>query len=179
MTTPPDWVAVAIMVRPHALGGAFVLKALTRTPEDLLDAPLEKLHVRRRNQIIGTLTLTSLSIHKNLPLARFEEITDRTAADQYVGCELVMPADEIWDLDEGRFYYDELVGLELIDATSGVSYGAVLRVDEGAAHDYLVFAHPVRKGQTVLLPFVHDVFIREVSLEDHRVLVTLPDGLLE
>lgn len=179
MKPTESWVAVAVVIRPHGLRGALMLKALTRTQEELLEAPLEVVHLRQRGRILQTLTLTRLGLHKGLPMAYFEGVADRTAAEQLVGCELVIPEDERWDLEEGQFYHDELIGIAVVERSTGRSLGTVLRVMDGPAHDYLVFPHPDGSGREVLLPFVHDVFVLLIDMEERRVEVALPEGLLE
>lgn len=179
MTTSGDdeWVAVAVITRPHALRGAVLAKPYTRTIDDFVDAPLEKVALRRDGRIIRHLTIETLAVHKGMPLLRFVEIQDIDAAEELRGAEIVIPEDERWDLPEGRYYVDELVGLDLVEEDGGRSLGPVLRIQEGAAHDFIVFTSPFKKGHEVWLPFI-DEFAR-VDLENDRILVKLPEGLLE
>jgi 16S rRNA processing protein RimM len=173
------WVAVAVIVRPHALRGALVLKAFTREPEDFIEAPVKRFHLRRKSEILpGTLTVQSLSIHKGAPVALFEEVTDRTSAEKLVGVELVIREEERWELDDDEHYSDDLVGLAVVEEVGGRDFGAVLRVTEGAAHDYLIFAHPDGGGKEVMLPFVPE-FVPEIDVAGSRVIVRIPEGLLD
>ncbi|MBI1293105.1 16S rRNA processing protein RimM [bacterium] len=179
MSDATEWVAVAIILRPHALGGALVLKPLTRTPEEFVEAPLETVYPRLRGRVGGPLTIERLSIHKGLPLVWFSELEDRTAAEALVGQELVIPEDELWDLEEGQFYHDELAGLTVVDAVSGREYGPVLSIADGTAHDFIVIAHPDKPGAKLMIPFVQGVIVMSIDLDARRISVTLPDGLLD
>ncbi|CAN5352236.1 hypothetical protein BH09SUM1_BH09SUM1_19650 [soil metagenome] len=173
-----QWVAVAIVMKPHGLGGALVLKPLTRTADEFMDAPLKRVYVRRKGEIVGQLTIVSMSVHKNVPLVTVEEVNDRNEAEALYGAELVIPEAERWPLPKGQYYVDELEGVELIDSTSGQSYGPVVRAADGAAHDYLVFMNPTDPKKEVMLPIIKQ-FVQNVDIANKRALVTLPAGLLE
>lgn len=180
MTAQPEneWVAVAAVLRPHALRGAVILHCLTSTAEDFLRAPLKVLRVRRRGAVENTLTLTNRQPHGDKVLATFQEVPDRTAAEELSGAELVIPAEELWDLPENTWFHADLEGLSLVDAENGKTIGNLLRIQEGVAHDYLVFDHPQKPGKEVLLPFV-DAFVPAVEADKGRILVRLPGGLLD
>lgn len=178
MSEQEKWIAVAIVAKPHALRGAVLLKALTRRPEELLEASLEQVYLRRRGEILRPLTIQSMALHKGVPYVFFEEITDRTGAEQIQGLELVIPDTERWELPPGEYYADDLVGCEVIEDGSGRSFGPLIRAQEGAAHDYFVFAHPDTPKKEVLLPNVPQ-FVLKIDLEARQVIVRLPEGLLE
>jgi len=180
MTPKPEqqWVTVAIVLRPHALGGGLVLKPLTRTLEEFMEAPLERVFARRRNQILRELKIEGLSVHKNAPLAYFEGLEDRNAVEELIGCELVIPESERWPLPEGVYYEDQLVGLEVVDGSTGEVYGKVLKIVEGSAHDFIVFPNPRDERKEVMLPKVPQ-FVSHIDLTAGQVVVSLPEGLLE
>lgn len=177
MTRDDDWFPVAAIIRPHSLRGAVQLKPFTRTVDEFMDAPLEKVFLRDGAHVIRPLHLETRSLHKGLPLVTFKEITDRTTAESLRGLHLVIPMEERWPAPEGWFPED-LEGLDVIDRESGEILGTVLRHEEGPAHDYLIFTHPAREGGEVMLPHV-DAFVHRIDVEAGQVIVTLPEGLLE
>jgi 16S rRNA processing protein RimM len=179
MSDNDSWVALAYVLRPHGLGGALILKPLTRTPDEFIEAPIERVHVRLRGRIIEALTITEMGLHKGLPLVHFAEIPDRTAAEALCGTQLVIREEDRWELEEGQFYHDELVGLEVTDLQSGRLLGKVLRVMDGAAHDFLVLQHPDFPSRELLVPFINGLTIEAVDLEARTVRARLPEGLLE
>lgn len=182
MTESDPWIAIAIVARPHALRGAVLLKVLTRTPEELAEAPLKRVFLRRRGQIQEPpLTIARMAIHKGMPYVFFEGINDRNAAEKLLGAEVVIPREEMWvsqEEEEDGYAAQELEGLALVEAVTGRSFGPVIRWQEGAAHDYLVFENPNRPGTEVLLPFV-DEFVGDIDLEARRVEVRVPEGLFD
>lgn len=179
---PESWVAVALVARPHALRGAVLLKTLVGTPEEFAEAPLERVFLRRRGLVEEQpLKIARMAIHKGMPYVFFDGVTDRNAAERLLGAELVIPREELWEPaedDEDGYRAEELEGLDLVDEQTGTSFGPVLRWQEGAAHDYLVFENPRRPGTEVLLPFV-DEFVKTIDPEARRATVRLPEGLLD
>jgi 16S rRNA processing protein RimM len=173
-----DWVTVAVMLRPHGMHGMCRLKPLTRNPEDFLDAEPAKLKVRRNGRIEGELTFEEMElVDGGIIFARFAEIADRTAAERYVNCDLVIPESERWPLTEG-YYVDHLVGLELRD-TTGKRIGEVITGRDGAAHDYLAIRldGAVWQGE-LLLPLIPQ-FVHKIDIEGKYAEVTIPEGLAD
>jgi 16S rRNA processing protein RimM len=102
--------------------------------------------------------------HQGRWLVRFEGIGDRTAAETLRGCTLL--ADEI--PGEGdELWVHELVGAAVVDG-DGALLGRVAAVEANPAHDLLV----LESGTLVPVTFV-------VRHDDDRVVVDLPEGLLE
>ncbi len=173
-----DWVTIAVILRPHGLRGVFRLKALTRTPEDLVEAPLEELRVRRNGRLAEELVLTEARVMENgIIQARFEGINDRTAAEKFTNCELVIPESERWELPDGEYYIDELSGLEARSSETGEKIGTVKTAREGAAHDYLVLKLDGVPEET-LLPIIPQ-FVSRVSVAEGFAEVTIPEGLTD
>ena len=177
MEQEDNWVAVGIIGKPHGLGGLLTIRPFTRTAEEFMEAPLTRVFTRRQGRMVGELTFVSLTMHSGTPLARFEGVTDRTGAEALVGLEMVIPEDERWELEDGSYYADDLVGMKLI-ADDGQDFGEVLEVREGPAHDYLVFAHPRKPKTEALLPLV-DAFVLEIDEDAAKITVRIPDGLFD
>jgi len=74
------------------------------------------------------------------------------------------------DPEPGEYYWHDLIGLEVVNL-EGYCYGLVERMQETGAHDVLEIRG--RNG-TVLIPFVTGEFVREVELENGRILVDWP-----
>ena len=107
-------------------------------------------------------------------MVRFEEITDRTAAEAARGTELscrVDPHERPEDPEE--FYDHQLVGLrvETVDGSSSASSPAI---EHNAAQDLLVIRTPERE---VLFPFV-SALVPEVDVPRRPDRHRRPPGLL-
>lgn len=178
MTGPDDWVIVAIIGRPHALRGGVAVKPLTRTIDDFVNAPLEKVHLRRDGRFLGMKTIETIHNHSGTPIVFFKEVEDRAAAEELRGAEIVIPEDERWPLPEGEYYADELKGFVIRDADTGDQLGTVKLAREGAAQDYLIMPHPGDPKREVMIPNAGEIVLK-IDVEAREVLVRLPEGLMD
>jgi 16S rRNA processing protein RimM len=125
---PQRPVTLAAIAGAHGVGGEVKLKLFT----DDLSA------FRLFNG--GTLTIKSLRGN----IARFAEVADRTAAEKLRGTALTVPRSELPPLEEGEYYYHDLIGLPAV-STDGVALGMVVAVENFGAGDVLEIERPDRK----------------------------------
>ncbi len=112
------------------------------------------------------------------PVAFFEGVDDRTAAEELVKAILWIDQDtEAAPAEEDAWYDHQLVGLDVV--RDGDVIGRVVRVDHFPAQDLLI-VRPTGRGEDadVLVPFVSAI-VPEVDVEGGRVVVTPPAGLFE
>ena len=120
-------------------------------------------------------TVSGARWHQTTLLLRFEELTDRSAAESARGLLLhaTVAADETPD-DPDEFYDHQLVGLAA-RLTDGSPLGEITAVrHEGA--DLLVIRR--RDGGEALVPFVTAI-VPTVDLDGGFVVIDPPEGLLE
>ncbi len=93
----------------------------------------------------GKLTLEKLRDDtKGGAIARFAEVTDRTAAEALRGTVLDVPRSSLPSLAEGEYYYADLIGLAAV-STSGEDLGHCIAVDNYGAGDILEIERPDKK----------------------------------
>lgn len=93
------------------------------------------------------------------------------AARELVGMQLYLPREQIV-LSQGEFLDDDIVGARLVDM-QGLELGVVSGVEHYPAQDCLV----VGPGRA-LVPLVK-AFVQKIDIEQRRIIVTLPPGLLD
>lgn len=83
-------------------------------------------------------------------IARLEGVSDRNAAEALAGRDLFVPRDRLPPPEEDEWYYDDLIGLEAVDA-DGASLGKLTAVHDFGAGDVLEItpAH----GAAFMVPF--------------------------
>jgi len=82
-------------------------------------------------------------------IARFAEVTDRTAAEKLRGTELTVGRSEMPQLAEGEYYHADLVGLPCV-STNGEALGECIAVENFGAGDVLEIRKP--DGKRFMVP---------------------------
>ncbi|HET6301230.1 MAG TPA: ribosome maturation factor RimM [Microbacterium sp.] len=169
---------VGRLVKAHGLKGALKLELYTDDPEGrFVPGATFTLQVPESSPWHGkTLTVREFRWMNNHPVAFFEGIDDRTAAESVVRAILWIDQDESAAPAEDDAWYDhQLVGLDVV--RDGETVGRVIRVDHLPAQDLLI-VKPASGGSEVLVPFVKAI-VPEVDIATGRVVVTPPAGLFE
>lgn len=109
----------------------------------------------------GEMVLEQGRPHGKGLVAKFEGVEDRTTAESIRNVDLVIAKSDLPDLENGDYYWHDLVGLQVIGA-EGVALGTVRELLATGAHDVLVVAG--EDGQKHLIPFVMDEIVQEVDL---------------
>ena len=104
-------------------------------------------------------------------LAEIDGIADRDAALALNGTKLWIDRDALPETDEGEFYIEDLIGLDVID-TDGKSVGKVIAVDNFGAGD-LMEIKPAA-GSSFYVPFSND-FVPDISLENRKITIIPQD----
>jgi 16S rRNA processing protein RimM len=120
--------------------------------------------------------VTAVRMHKGMPVITLEGVGDRTAAEKLTGREIFIREDDLAELPEGRYYFRDLVGLEVFDRASGQTVGKIEEVIDGAAQD--IFRVGRDGADDVLIPNV-DAFVKRISVADGVMEVELIPGFLE
>lgn len=145
MTSPATGkrVALAAVAGAHGIKGELRLKLFAHSVESL--ARHSHVHVGGRE-----LALEDIKDGGKTAIARFEGISDRSAAEALRGQLVEIDRDRLPQLEEGEYYHADLVGLPCVDE-AGKALGTVVAVENFGAGDLL----EVEKtdGKRSLIPF--------------------------
>ncbi len=171
---------VGRLVKAHGLKGAFKIELYTDDPEGRFVAGNTfTLQVPESSPWHGReLTVREFRWMNSHPVAFFEGVDDRTAAEELVKAILWIDKDaEAAPAEDDAWYDHQLVGLDVVRDDAVI--GRVVRVDHFPAQDLLI-VRPSGRGEDadVLVPFVSAI-VPEVDVEGGRVVVTPPAGLFE
>ncbi len=168
-----DRVRVGRLVKAHGLKGAIKLELYTDDPDARFTAGSTfSLQVPEESPWHGkSLTLNELRWYNGVPVAFFDDVPDRSAAETLI--KAILWADES-DPEPDAWYDHQLVGIDVV--RDGSTVGEIVRVEHMPAQDLLVVK--VADGREVLVPLVKAI-VSEVDLEAGRVTVTPPQGLFE
>jgi 16S rRNA processing protein RimM len=166
---------VARLLKAHGLKGALKLELYTDDPDGrFVPGATFTLQVPESSPWHGkSLTVREFRWMNSHPVAFFEGVADRSAAEELVKAILWVDADPAEAAEDDAWYDHQLIGLDV--QRDGVSVGRVIRVDHLPAQDLLIVRHEDRE---VLVPFVKAI-VPDVDVVAGRVVVTPPAGLFE
>jgi 16S rRNA processing protein RimM len=136
-------IALAAVAGAHGVKGELRLKLFSDSVQSL--ARHSHLYVGGHEYV-----LRDIKDGGTTAIARFEGISDRTAAEALRGSLVEIDRDQLPPLDEGEYYHADLVGLPCVDE-GGKALGIVVAVENFGAGDLLEVERP--NGQRSLIPF--------------------------
>jgi 16S rRNA processing protein RimM len=169
---------VGRLVKAHGLKGALKLELYTDDPEGrFVPGATFTLQVPESSPWHGKpLTVREFRWMNSHPVAFFEGVEDRTAAEGLVRAILWIDEDPATPAEDDAWFDHQLVGLDVI--RDGAVVGRVIRVDHLPAQDLLIVKPASGDGDELLVPFVKAI-VPEVDVAGGRVIVTPPPGLFE
>lgn len=103
----------------------------------------------------GTLRkLVSIKPADKMPIARFEGVADRSAAEALRGTLVEIDRSVLPQLDEGEYYHADIIGLSCVDK-AGVEHGRVVGIENYGASDLLEIER--LDGKRALIPFTDPI----------------------
>ncbi len=112
--------------------------------------------------------------HKNIVLMKIEGVDTPEAAQELRGKVLYMDRDDV-ELEEGTYFVQDLIGLEVIDADDGTVYGRLSQVTYTGANDVY---HIADGEKEYLIPAIPDV-IEKTDIEGGKLFIHKMEGLFE
>lgn len=172
MVEPQPMIEVVVgrVGRAHGIRGELTIEPRTDEP----DRRFTPGAVLRNEDGTRRLTVASARWHSGRLLVRFDEVADRTAAENCRG--IVLFADVAADerpAGEGEFWDRDLLGLTVLTA-QGDTGGEVRRIQHGP-QDLLVVRTP--GGEERLIPFV-EALVPTIDLEARTLTLADVTGLL-
>jgi len=119
-------------------------------------------------------TIQAARVQGATVLLKLEDISDRDVAAALRGAEVEVPTHDAVSLPKGQFYWHQVIGLRVEDATSHEPLGEVIDIIEtGANHVYIVRG---QKGE-ILVPAIKDV-VKQIDPAAGRMLIQPLPGML-
>ena len=154
----------------HGLKGEVRVQPWADSPEFL--AEFDELYLDKGAKKIG---ITSSRVHKNMLIMKIKGVDSIEEADRLRNKVLYMNRDDV-ELEEGAFFIQDLIGLDVIDDDTGERIGRLVDVSETGAND--VYHVKTDDGREYLIPVIPDV-VRDISPEDGYVKIFRMKGLFD
>jgi len=166
-----EFVTIARVIRPQGRRGELTAGLFTDFPE--LFASRRRLfaldaHGRRRE-----IELEEHWFRKDQVVLKFKGVDSISDAERLAGVEIQVPQSERAALEQGALYVSDLAGCVLY--SSGKEVGKVEDVQFGAGEAPLLV---VKGAREYLVPFAAE-YIERISLEQKRIEMKLPEGMLD
>jgi 16S rRNA processing protein RimM len=181
MTDDAEFVTIARVAKTQGRRGEVAATVLTDFPE--LFATRKKLFALSSGPKQSGLSRRALDVeehwfHKGMVVLKFAGVGSISDAETLVGRELQIPRSERAELGSGEFYVSDLAGCMVTN--SGREIGRIKDVQFGSGEaPLLVIEGGVISGnKEYLVPFAA-AYIEKIALEQKRVEMKLPEGLLE
>lgn len=163
-----QFLACAKITNTHGLKGDITLE-LWCDGIEFIDQ-FETLYIEKNKAI----TLEYIKPFKRLALAKIKGLDSVESILPYKNKTIYIDRNDV-KLEEGVYFFEDLVGLDVVDDKTEHLYGKVISVSDGPAYD--MYEVKCIDGGVRYLPAV-DEFIASVDLEKGKLRVNVIEGLL-
>lgn len=158
-------IVIGKIVAPHGVRGDIRIMPLTDRPEQFLNLSYLLLEDGRQ------LTVKAARFHKRMVLVSTKEITTMNDAELLRDKKILIRAEDLPPLEEGRFYVADLIGLPVFDE-EGKQLGTFKDSITTGSNDVYIVAVP--GGKDLLIPALK-IYVRKINLQEKRIVVKLPE----
>ena len=125
-----------------------------------------------KDQFVMDVEIASHRKVKNFDIIKFKGMYNINDIEKFRDFTLKVREEDLTDLEDGEFYYHEIIGLEVYE--DDVLLGRIKEILQPGANDVWVVK---RKGKRdLLLPYIPPVVLG-IDIEKGRVDVEIPEGL--
>jgi 16S rRNA processing protein RimM len=170
--TQHSFIAIARIARTRGNRGEVLADLYTDFPDrfDALDEVWLEFPDGRRQRA----ALEDTWEHKRRRVLKFAGVDTINSAEDYVGCWIMIPADQAVPLPEGTYFDHDLVGCSVKD-THGIELGIVSEILRIAGNNQLVVKN---RNREYLIPVVDDI-CAEIDIKGKQIIVDPPEGLMD
>lgn len=166
-----DCFKLGYIVKKHGLKGELSILLDVDYPGDYTE--LESVFVEVNKQLVPFF-IEHLQLNGDRGIMKFENINDLPDAERLFKSDLYLPVADLPILEEGQFYYHEVIGYMVTDKSLG-EVGKIAEVYEFPNQNLLGVTHQEKE---VLIP-INDDIILKVDHKLKQMQVDLPEGLLD
>ncbi|MFS1664274.1 ribosome maturation factor RimM [Streptococcus sp. zg-JUN1979] len=163
---------VGTIVNTQGLQGEMRVLSVTDFAQERFKKGQELALFDDKDHFVTTVTIASHRKHKNFDIIKFKDMYHINAIEKYKGHRLKIAKENLQKLDDGEFYYHEIIGLEVYEDDTFI--GRVKEILQPGANDVWVVAREGKRD--LLLPYIPPVVL-EVDRDHGRIQVAIMEGL--
>jgi 16S rRNA processing protein RimM len=170
-----DFITLARVVKTQGRRGEVAAEVLSDVP-DRFSIGMKLLALPRGEGVTRReLEVEELWPHKGLLVFKLIGVDSISGAEVLIGSELQLPRSQRSPLEAGWTYVSDLVGCIVLD--QGREVGRLQDVQFGAGEAPLLIVREAA-GRLLEIPFA-EAYLESVSVEEKKIHMRLPEGLLE
>lgn len=160
------------IVGKFSFKGEVLIKLDTDVPEMYLG--MESVLIEYNENLVPFFIERSSLQKSTLLRVKFEDIETEQDAEDIIGALAYLPLTMLPDLEDDQFYFHEIIGFDVIDATHG-NIGKISAINDSTAQALFEIQ---KDNKQILIP-MNDEFIDKIDKENHTIYLTTPEGLVE
>ncbi|MHB8064207.1 MAG: ribosome maturation factor RimM [Ruminiclostridium sp.] len=167
-----EYLIIGQLVNTHGVKGELKSTVLTDDPQRFLD--LEWVYIDKK----GTLEkyfISGVKFLKHLVVLKFDGVDSIEAAEKLKGLYLKIDRANAVKLPKDSFFITDILGMQVYNENNEL-LGQLSNVIQTGSNDVYVVKN--QEGKEILIPALKSV-VKEISLDDRRISVVLPKGLLD
>ncbi|MGT2745091.1 ribosome maturation factor RimM [Streptococcus phocae subsp. phocae] len=167
-----EYFNVGKIVNTQGLQGEMRVLSVSDFAEERFEQGAELALFDAKDQFVQDVTIASHRTQKNFDIIKFKGMNHINDIEGFKGFTLKVSQENRGELDEGEFYYHQIIGLEVYE--NDIYIGHVKEILQPGANDVWVVK---RKGKRdLLLPYIPPVVLK-VDVDHNRVDVAIMEGL--
>jgi 16S rRNA processing protein RimM len=120
-----------------------------------------------KNETYVRLDVEDIQVTKSIKI-KFKNFSLREDSDEYIGKNLYIDREQLVELDDNQYYWNDLIGLDVY-LEEGEQIGVIKDIIETGSNDVLVIKGS--KGGEILIPYVFGESIKKVILNEKKIII--------
>jgi 16S rRNA processing protein RimM len=167
-----EYLNIGQLINTHGVRGELKATALTDDPQRFLK--LKWVYIDK-NGTLEKYEIHSVKFFKQFVILKFDGIDSMEAAEKLKGFYLKVDRANAVKLPKNSFFITDLIGLKVFDEDNAL-LGILTDILQTGSNDVYIVKND--EGKEILIPALKSV-VREILIEEGRISVILPKGLLD
>ncbi len=160
------------VVATHGIRGQLRIAVYSGQFETILS--LDSLMLKGPEGKMESFAVAGSALHGRKLLIALKEYDTINQVQRLVGREVYANRDQLPELDEGEYYWCDLLGLKVV-TEQGEFLGTITDIIATGSNDVYVVKYDARE---YLIPALEEVVL-DVDLDEEKMVISPPDGLLD
>ncbi len=167
-----EYLIVGQLINTHGVKGEMKATALTDDPQRF--KKLKWVYIDK-NGTLDKYDITGIKFFKQFVILQFKNIDSIEAAEKLKGLYMKIDRANAVKLPKDSFFITDILGMSVYDENNKL-LGKLSDVIQTGSNDVYIVKND--EGKEILIPALKSV-VKEISLEEGKISVVLPKGLLD